>query len=304
MSLPQDESWLNFLEYPFRTHVFPCETNPGAKNSGVAQLNYIDEGRGRPVVFVHGSMTWSFLFRKFVKGLSGVNRCIAIDHLGFGLSEKPNRADYTPQAHAARFSKLMDRLELDDVTLVVQDAGGPIGLSWALDHPNRVKNLVLMNTYLWPLDDNVAAIRLANLVGNPMNRFYYQALKASPAFILPALLADRHRMSKIIMTQYFGPFRSYRDRRAVYALIESFRRASGWHQSLWNRRHLLADMRTLLVWGQRDPMFGPECLTRWQGALSNTETVEFPQNGRFVPDEAGPAALEEIRWFLMNHVRV
>ncbi len=300
-----DDPWLNFLEYPFRMNAFPCEgLTPSKRHTPEQWINYVDEGVGRPVVFVHGSMTWSFLFRKLIKGLSGHNRCVAIDHLGFGLSSKHARADYSPQAHAARFGRLMDHLNLDDVTLVIQDAGGPIGLSWAMNHPDRVRNIVMMNTFMWSLTENQAATRLANLVGNPINRFYYQALKASPAFILPALLADRHRMSKMIMTQYFGPFRHHKDRRAVYALIESYRKSTAWYEALWDKRAALASKRILLLWGMRDPMFGPEALAKWQGSFPHAETVEFAANGRFATDEAGPEVLEHVRWFLMNHVAV
>jgi pimeloyl-ACP methyl ester carboxylesterase len=125
--------WLNLVQYPFMTREFDC---------GEGWMSYVDHGQGRPVVFVHGNPTWSYLYRHLIRDIGRTNRCVAPDLLGFGLSEKPHRADFRPEAQAERFSRLMDYLKLEDVTLVVQDAGGPIGLSWAIDHPNRVRNLV------------------------------------------------------------------------------------------------------------------------------------------------------------------
>jgi haloalkane dehalogenase len=100
-------------------------------------------------VFVYGNPTWSFQFRTPIRELSPTHRCLAPDHLGFGLSDKPTGWSYLPADHAANFARLMERLDLRDVTLVVGDWGGPIGLSWALDHPDRVRHLVVTNTWLW-----------------------------------------------------------------------------------------------------------------------------------------------------------
>jgi pimeloyl-ACP methyl ester carboxylesterase len=82
-------------------------------------MNYLDEGQGRPIVFVHGNMTWSFMFRRSIEALQETHRCIAIDHLGFGLSDKPNEANYFPEGHARRFALFMKHLGLKDVTLVL-----------------------------------------------------------------------------------------------------------------------------------------------------------------------------------------
>jgi pimeloyl-ACP methyl ester carboxylesterase len=283
--------WLNIVEYPFLTREF---------DTGEGWLSYVDHGQGRPVVFVHGSPTWSYLYRRIIKGLGGLYRCIAPDHLGFGLSQKPIGVDYSPQMQAKRFADLMDYLRLTDVTLVAQDCGGPIALSWALDHPDRVRQIVLFNTWMWSLRENRPARRLSNLVGNPINRLYYRWLKASPTFILPALFADRHRMAKASQIQFLEPFRNYRERRAIYAMVEGFRDGEAWFEELHSRREELMRMRALLLWGTKDPLFGVDALIRFQEMLPFSETVTFPQVGRMVPEEASHMALEEIRWFLLN----
>lgn len=283
--------WLNTVQYPFQPQEF--ETGEGV-------LRYLDEGEGRPIVFLHGNPTWSYLYRHFVRGLSGGYRCIAPDLLGYGLSDKPIKVDYRPRTQARRLAGLLDVLALEDVTLVMNCAGGPLGFSWALENPERVHSLVLFNTWLWPLLENRYAMRLSRLVGNPLNRFYYRALNASPSFILPALFADRHRIQRPSRTQYLEPFRSHRERGALYTMIESLERDASWHEELWAKREILAEKPTLFLWGDKDPIFNLEALARFEELFPNHTTRHFPQSGRFVPEESPMAALEEIRWFLMN----
>jgi haloalkane dehalogenase len=260
----------------------------------------VDEGRGRPVVFVHGSPTWSYLFRKPIQALSSTHRCVAPDLLGFGLSDKPQKADYSHNGHARRLGEFLDGLSLRDLTLVLHDAGGPIGLKWALDHPDRVRNIVLCNTWSWPLEDNRSAMRLAHLVGNPINRMYYRVLNASPSFIMPALFADRHRMTKATQMQYLEPFRAFDERQGVYRMITGLRESRPLFAELESRLGELRKFRTLLLWGLRDPIFGEETFERWVRELPEAEIVKFHGHGRFVPEEKGTLVADEIGWFLLN----
>jgi pimeloyl-ACP methyl ester carboxylesterase len=108
-------SWLDRQQYPF---------TPRITNLSAGGLHYVEEGTGDPILFVHGTPTWSFEFRHLIKALSPYGRCIAPDHLGFGLSERPPAFPYTPEAHAAMLEEFVDRLELDRITLVVHDFGG------------------------------------------------------------------------------------------------------------------------------------------------------------------------------------
>jgi haloalkane dehalogenase len=108
-------------------------------------MHYVDEGRGAPIVLVHGEPTWSFLWRKIIPRLPG--RVIAPDLLGFGRSDKPTDIGwYTYDRHVASLARLLEALDLSELTLVVHDWGGPIGLRVAVEHPERVARLVLLNT--------------------------------------------------------------------------------------------------------------------------------------------------------------
>ena len=115
------------------------------------RMHYIDEGRGEPLVFVHGNPAWSFLFRHPVRQLRSEFRCVAPDHIGFGLSSRSaRREDHHPESHARRLAALLDHLDLREITLFMNDWGGPIGLDFARKHPERVKRLVIANTWDTP----------------------------------------------------------------------------------------------------------------------------------------------------------
>jgi len=263
-------------------------------------MNYIDEGHGRTVVFVHGNMTWSFLFRRMIEGLSETYRCIAVDHLGFGLSEKPNEADYLPQGHAHRFALLMEHLALKDVTLVVHDAGAAIALDWAADNPDLVQDVVIFNSHLWNLNKNEYAMKLAGMMMNPFNRIYYRIIQSAPSFVLTAVFADRHRMSRSIERQYLKPFGTHEDRKGVYAMVESWKKSSAWFDLVGSKMEALRAKKVLLLWGLKDPMFGQDALSQMQCLFPGATTVEFTESGKFLPEEQSERVIGELTWFLMN----
>jgi haloalkane dehalogenase len=114
------------------------------------RLHYVDEGVGAPVLLLHGEPTWSFLYRKIIVPLSARARVVAPDLPGFGRSDKPtDRAFYTYDRHVATFTSLVEALDLTEITLVVHDWGGPIGLRFAAENPGRVARLVVLNTGIY-----------------------------------------------------------------------------------------------------------------------------------------------------------
>ena len=111
------------------------------------RMHYVDEGEGTPLLMLHGEPTWAFLYRKMIPTVAGAARAIAPDYFGFGRSDKPTRIeDYSYDFHSASIERFVDELDLRDVTVVVQDWGGPIGLRLAVERPDRVSRLVILNT--------------------------------------------------------------------------------------------------------------------------------------------------------------
>ena len=116
------------------------------------KVHYIDEGVGDPILFLHGNPTWSFLYRGIIIRLKKRFRCIALDYPGFGLSARPENYRYTPREHAGVVRDLVLDLDLQNLTIMGQDWGGPIGLAVAVEELPRLRALVMGNTWYWPLD--------------------------------------------------------------------------------------------------------------------------------------------------------
>jgi haloalkane dehalogenase len=140
--------WVDKSLYPFEPKWFDVDHKT---------LHYIDVGQGDPIVFVHGTPMWSFMFRDMIQGLKINYRCIAVDNIGFGLSQKPSAYTYRPEKMAEYLSELIRHLDLKNITFVLNGIGGPIGLSYAIDHPQNVKHIVLLYRFMWPLTGNKRA---------------------------------------------------------------------------------------------------------------------------------------------------
>jgi haloalkane dehalogenase len=282
-------SWVNRTEYPFQSHYFAAD---------MGRMHYVDEGQGRPILMVHGTPTWSFLYRDLIKGLSKSHRVIAMDHIGFGLSDKPEGWTYRPEDHARNLAALVRHLGLEDFTLVVHDFGGPIGLAYALEHPEDVRDLVLFNTWMWPLEDNPGAVRGSKLMGGAMGRFLYRRLNLSPKQLIPAAMGDRSTLTKEAHRHYIDAFPRPEDRPAPWVFARELIGSSGWYDSLWQRRARIQEKPALLLWGMKDPTFGPEYLERWKQVLPRAVSREFPDAGHFVQEEEGERLVPVIERFL------
>jgi pimeloyl-ACP methyl ester carboxylesterase len=274
--------------YPFRPHHLEVEGG---------RLHYVDEGEGPPVVLVHGTPVWSFVYRRLIADLSATHRVVAPDHLGFGLSDKPADADYRPAAHARNLERLIEALGLRDVVLVVHDFGGPIGLSYAVEHPENVRALVLLNTWMWSLAGTPAE-RASRLLSGAVGRFLYRRLNLSPRVLVPALFADRSRLTPEIHRHYVDAFPSPAERQAPWVFARELMGSSDWYEGLWRRRDRLAGLPALVLWGMKDSAFRPDALARWRDALPGARVVELPDAGHFVQEEAPEDVAREIRRLL------
>jgi pimeloyl-ACP methyl ester carboxylesterase len=283
--------WIDRDEFPFVVHTYD---HPDGR------MAYVDEGKGQVLLFVHGNSSWSFLYRHLIRSLSKEYRCIALDHLGFGLSDKPAKRDYTPKAHAFRLADFIDHLGLRSVTLVAHDFGGPIAIAWANENVECVDGIVLFNTWLWSLRKNAEASHLYSIFDHWINRFYYTQLKASPKFFLPILVADAHEMSKHVLQQYLNPWLEHKSRQGPYMLARHLIRSSEWFDALWVRSERLAGVPLLLLWGENDKISGEEGLRRFEQHFPLSRPVRLWGTGNFVPQDAPKRSLIEIRGFLRS----
>lgn len=279
-------SWLDTAQYPFSPKGF--ETPEGT-------LRYLDEGRGAPILLVHGTPSWSFEWRAQVAALSKTHRVIAPDHLGFGLSDKPaDPSVLRPEDHARRLLALVDALDLRDITLVVHDFGGPIGLPVALDRPERVRAVVAMNTWMWAHGDAPRVGRMSRLVASPLGRLLYLWLNASPRWLVPMAFGDRARLTPAVHAHYLGPFAARSSRVSAWALGVALAGSDPFYASLWDRRNALADKPFHLIWGLADVAFGEAYLDRWRAAFPRATVTELAGVGHFPQEEAPDAVSAEI----------
>ncbi len=281
--------WLDRSEYPFTSRFF--EHVDG-------RLHYVDEGQGPVLLFVHGTPDWSFGFRHLIKAFRSTHRCIAIDHLGFGLSEKPSGKDLRVSAHASRLQQFIDHLGLDNVTLVVTDFGGGIGLQYALDHPGNVKRLVLYNTWMWALNDDKRFSGPGKIARSWFGRLLYLQFGFSVNVMMPSAYGHRKKLARSVHAHFKKPLPDARSRAGTYALAQEILEAGPFWEKQWARVERLKSIPTLIVWGMKDRFFPPDLLQRWKKALPNATVREFAGAGHFVHDEA-PAELEQaMRAFL------
>lgn len=285
----QDVSWIDREAYPFQSNYF---------ESPDGRMHFLDEGEGEAVVMLHGSLTWSFLYRDFIKALAPGYRCIVPDHLGFGLSDKPLQAAYRPADHALRLRQLIEHLQLENFSLIVHDFGGPIGLSCALERPEAIRSLVVLNTWLWSLrGESVAHIAGLMSRGKP-GKFIFQNLNFELQVLFRQVWGKRSNLSKDLHQQYLKPFPDAASRLAITAFARELLGSSDWYKSLWQERDRIRDIPALLLWGMKDPIFKQKHLARWQSLFSNSKTVTFPAAGHFLQEEGEAFLLNSLQEFL------
>ena len=271
-------------EFGIDTHLYPFTSNVVTLPNG-QMMHYLDEGSGPVLLMLHGTPTWSFLYRHQVSALSDHFRCIVPDYPGFGLSDKHRDGDYKPQDlnRAVRF--LIDRLALDDITLAVHDFGGPVGIPLIQQQPARFRQLILFNTWLWSLQNHPMANRIDKIIRSSFGRFMYLYLNASPRLLVRQGFHDQSKLTRNILSHYTSVFPRKKERFGPYRLAESLLGESEWYNQLWQQRDTLQSVKTSIIWGTKDKFLTPDFLETWQNALPSAETFQV-EAGHFLMEEA------------------
>ena len=282
------QEWIDTNLYPFNHHFLELSNG---------NMHYIDEGNGEVILFVHGTPTWSFLYRDFVQQLSSSHRCIAIDHLGFGLSQKKSDQTATPQFHYENLNEFIQKLDLNNITLVVHDFGGPIGLSAGIQNHIKIKNIVLFNTWLWETKSNKEAQKINNIVNSWMGKFMYLTMNFSPKVLVKKAFYDKNNLSKNVHKHYIYPFPTKASRVPLLDLGKSLVGASDWYQQQWEQLSVLEHKNWLILWGTKDPYISKDYLNKWKSKIANAKIYEL-ESGHFVQEEATQKAIQLMQDFL------
>jgi haloalkane dehalogenase len=275
------------------------------------RLHYVDVGPrdGRPVVLVHGNPTWGFLYRDFIGPLTDAgHRVIVPDHLGFGRSDKPDDPQvYEIPRHAARLDALLESLELRDAVVVPQDWGGPIGLAWAVAHPERVAGLFILNTFAHRPPRAVSLplpLRLFRIPG--VGEVMVKGLGLfHRVFLFRAGVVHRDRLTSEVRRAYLAPHPTWASRTAVLAFPRAI--PAGPEGSVADfcaavEAGLERHFRTKpahIAWALRDPAFTPEMLDGlWRSTLPDAVVTRLEDAGHYLQEDAHERIVPELLAFL------
>jgi haloalkane dehalogenase len=268
---------------------------------GGQRLHYIEEGAGEPLLFVHGNPTWSFYWRDLILGLRDRYRCVAVDHIGCGLSDKPQRYEYTLQRRISDLVEVVQRLDLRGATLVAHDWGGAIGLGTVQQLRERFGRIVLFNTGAFPppfVPWRIAACRI------PV--FGTIAMRGVNAFARAALsmAVEKHeRMRADVQAGLLAPYDSWQNRVAIDAFVKDIP-FSPRHPTWRTLERIEAGLTSLgtmpiqLIWGMRDWCFRPECLERFIRHWPEAEVQRLEDCGHYVVEDAHERIVPLMRDFL------
>ncbi len=266
-------------------------------------LSFLDQGRGKVIVMLHGNPTWSFYYRNLVCLLQDNYRVIVPDHMGCGFSDKPQKYSYTLKTHINNLESLLDELNIDTYSLVVHDWGGAIGMGLAVRYPQRLQSAVVLNTAAFrsrriPLRIRVCRLPLlGDLLVRGFNAFARGAMS----------MAVENKMTPAVVRSYLEPYDSWAHRIAILRFVQDIPLTPGdasWQDlaAIENSLSRLRNIPMLIAWGGRDFCFNDHFYAEWRQRFPEAETRYFPAAGHFVLEDAHDAAAPLIADFFRKHI--
>ncbi|HBC87569.1 MAG TPA: alpha/beta hydrolase [Lentisphaeria bacterium] len=278
--------------YPFKSNFFKIKNY---------NYHYLDEGRGEPLVMLHGNPSWSFLFRNLIPELSREHRVIVPDHLGCGLSDKPQNFQYRLETHIDNLEEFLLALNLENINLLVHDWGGPIGLGFAIRYPERIKRLIITNTAAFTdtrLPSRIALCKTPWL-GEMLVRKFNLFCKASLS------MTTVRKMPQDVKDGFILPYDSYENRIAVYNFIKdipiipedpSYETLVGIEHGLW----MFREQPVAIVWGMKDWCFNPGFLKKWKDIYPQATVLPLYEAGHYLFEDKPHEITEFVKKFISN----
>jgi pimeloyl-ACP methyl ester carboxylesterase len=285
--------------YPFKSHWFD-------RGNGL-RMHFLDEGSSDapPVLMVHGNPSWSFYYRNLVKALSGSHRCIVPDHIGMGLSDKPDddAYKYTLAQRIDDLDALISSLKLSQpLTLVVHDWGGMIGFGWAVKHPELVARIVILNTAAFSLPGDKAFPGALRLTRTALGAFLVRGFNAF-SYAATVVGCKRNTMSPDVSLAYRAPYDSWANRIATLRFVQDIPlgpQDAGFalvNEIAANLHHFKATP-TLIAWGARDFVFDDAFLRQWRKVLPQANVHVVADAGHYVLEDAADEIIPLISDFI------
>lgn len=260
---------------------------------GGHNYHYIEEGNGDPIILLHGNPSWSFYYRELILKLSSKYHCYAPDHIGMGLSDKPDDDNYNytlPQ----RVEDLKQFLEAkgisNNITLILHDWGGIIGMSYARQNPDSIKKIVLLNTAAFHLPEKKKFPLMLWFSRTMLGAFFVRAFNS---FSKGATIigVKRVKMSKEIRRAYCAPYNSWENRIATLRFIQDIPLKKGdpgydYVSDVENHLHLFNNTPILIAWGMKDVVFDKHFLNTWIDYLPHSKVHQFEDCGHYILEDA------------------
>jgi len=261
-----------------------------------ARIHYVDEGSGETLLLLHGNPAWCFLYRKIIAALRRGFRCVALDYPGYGMSDAAAGYGFTPREHSLVVERFVDRLGLRDLTIMVQDWGGPIGFRLAERRPELVRRFIIGNTFAWPLDGERRIRFFSALMGGSVGRTLTWAFNFVPRFFF--WRGFGHSLAPEVRAMYLAPWQARGRRKASVVGPRQLIAASDFLRLVEAGLSQLSDRPALIVWGRKDFAFREADAARFAKLFPRNKLIFYDSASHFLQEDVGEdiaAAFEEFR---------
>lgn len=263
--------------YPFRSQFLQL---------GCHNLHYVDEGEGQPILMLHGNPTWSFFYRNLIQTFKPKFRTVVPDHLGCGLSDKPQDYEYTLENHIQNAYQLIRFLDLKKIILVVHDWGGAIGFGLATRYPELFDKIVILNTAAYPSQDIPQRINLLR-----QGKIGEWLIRKFNLFAWPAtFMTTTKSLPKAIKQGYLLPYNSWENRVAVARFVQDIPMEKE-HPTYKTMSDIEAKLKSLkqpklILWGGKDFCFNQSFFEKWINIYPDAEAHWYAKAGHYVLEDA------------------
>jgi haloalkane dehalogenase len=281
--MPQRPSWFDESLLPYDSHWIEINGH---------QVHYLDVGQGPTLLMLHGNPTWSFLYRRMIAALADRYRCVALDYPGFGLSTARSGFGFTAAEQSVVLQQFVTALDLTDVTPIMQDWGGPIGIGAVTAEPRRYSGLIIGNTWAWP--SNLWTRSFSVVMGSrATGPLMSQRLNLFVKDMIPRWMG-RVQLTDAEVAMYDGPFPTVESRYPVMVFPREIRTAKPFLTRIESRLASIGHLPTLLFWADKDIAFRDSVRRKWQQALPNRRDHTLVGAGHYWQDDAGDEAARVI----------
>jgi len=292
---------MRFPDYPFASTFASVNGH---------RMHYLDEGNkhAQPVVMLHGNPSWSYFFRRPLLALRESCRCIVPDHIGMGLSDKPadGSYSYSLESRIDDLEALLVQLNIaTNITLVLHDWGGMIGMGYACRHPERISRLVIMNTAAFHLPQGMSLPWQLKLARGPLGPLLIRGFNAFSRGAVKHCVT-RKPMTTDIANAYLAPYDSWSRRLAVLRFIQDIPLRPGDRSyaavsRIENSLTQFSSLPTLICWGMQDFVFDERFLDEWSRRFPRAEIHRYENAGHYLLEDAAEEVVTIIKQFLTAH---